>query len=357
MFGMNQSNSISHEEFHTYAFEWTPDYIAWFIDGVETYRQTGEHISTMNLPQKIMMNIWNPEYENWVGVWANSSLPTFSYYDWVSYASFTPDSGNTGTTNNFTSEWHDDFDTYNPDRWGKATHTFSGNKCDFIEENVVFQDGKLILCLTDDSNLGYQDNAKPVLTWTQAYSNGNVELQFSEELNISTAESIANYTLLGATILSAKLSKDLTTVMLETESFDPTVVANIIVLNITDIWGNIIGASAKTIIVTDYPELPLSINVGGGTELGYIPDQEWNETIQYGYLDSGDGTWPSNTSIANTDEDIIYTTDGTGTVKYQIKVPNDQYDVTLMFAEKYFDASAKRIFDVTIEGNSVESNV
>ena len=53
-----------YEEFHTYAFEWTPDYIAWIIDGVETYRQTGEHIATMNLPQKIMMNIWNPEYEN-----------------------------------------------------------------------------------------------------------------------------------------------------------------------------------------------------------------------------------------------------------------------------------------------------
>jgi len=346
-----------YEEFHTYAFEWTPDYIAWFIDGVEVYRQTGEHIQTVNRAQKLMMNIWNPEYENWVGDWNDYSLPTFSYYDWVSYASHTPGAGNTGTGNNFTSQWHDDFDTYDATRWGKATHTWQGNKCDFMTENAVIKDGKLILCLTDAVNLGHQDVAKPILIWGKAFSNGDVELKFSEELDASTAESISNYTLVGGTILSAKLSKDLTTVLVETESFDPTVAANIIVLNVTDIWGNTIAAAAKTIITTDYPEFPLSINVGGGAALGYMPDQEWDETLQYGYLDSGDGTWPSNTPIDNTDEDIIYTTDGEGTKKYLVKVPNNQYDVTLMFAEKYFDVPAKRIFDVTIEGNRVESNV
>lgn len=346
-----------YEEFHTYAFEWTPDYIAWIIDGVETYRQTGEHIATMNLPQKIMMNIWNPEYENWVGVWDNSSLPTFSYYDWVSYASYTPNSGNTGTNNNFTSDWHDDFETYNSDRWGKATHTFTGNKCDFIEENVVFQDGKLILCLTDDSNLGYQDNAKPVLYWTQAFSDGSIELKFSEELDIAVAETISNYSLPGASITSALLGIDSTIVRLETESFDPTVATNLIVMNVQDRWGNTIAPAAKTIIPAVFLEFPIQINVGGGEELNYLADQEWTASLSHGCQDSYDATWPLNTEISNTDEDIIYLMDGEGTVKYQIKVPNDQYDVTLMFAEKYFDASAKRIFDVTIEGNRVESNV
>ncbi len=30
-----------HTDYHTYAFEWTPEYVAWFIDGIEVYRQTG----------------------------------------------------------------------------------------------------------------------------------------------------------------------------------------------------------------------------------------------------------------------------------------------------------------------------
>ncbi len=346
-----------YEEFHTYAFEWTSAYIAWFIDGVEVYRQTGEHVQTVNRPQKLMMNIWNPEYENWVGVWEDYSLPAFAYYDWVSYASYTPGSGNRGTDNNFTLQWHDDFNSYNAERWGKATHTWNGNKSDFMPENVVIKDGKLILCLTDAANLGYVDVAKPVLVWAKAFSDGNLKLKFSEELDASTAELVANYTLPGAVILSAKLSNDFTTVILKTESYDPTVVSNIIVMNVADIWGNTITTTAKTIIPTYYPEFPLHINVGGDAELGYLANQEWNETLLYGYIDSHDGTWQVNTPIANTDEDIIYLTDGEGTKKYLIKVPNQEYDVTLMFAEKYFNESGKRIIDITIENEKVAENV
>jgi hypothetical protein len=145
-------------------------------------------------------------------------------------------------------------------------------------------------------------------------------------------------------------------VMLSTESYNPSVLVNIIVLNVTDIWGNTITAAAKTIITTVYPEFPISINIGGNAALGYLADQEWDESLLYGYLDSGEGVWPSNTPIANTDEDIIYTTDGKGTKKYLIKVPNQQYDVTLMFAEKYFAESDKRIFDIKIENDQIAEN-
>jgi beta-glucanase (GH16 family) len=72
----NQTNHVAHkpmqtsphQEYHTYAFEWTPEYVAWFIDGVEVLKQTGAHIQTLTLPQKIMMNIWNPAYESWAGI-------------------------------------------------------------------------------------------------------------------------------------------------------------------------------------------------------------------------------------------------------------------------------------------------
>ena len=98
-------NHVSHQfvefnpatDFHTYAIEWTPDYIAWFIDGAERHRQSGEHIEALNVSQKIMMNIWHPTYHDWVGEWSDKNLPFFAYYDFVSYASYTPGSGNAGT--------------------------------------------------------------------------------------------------------------------------------------------------------------------------------------------------------------------------------------------------------------------
>ncbi len=68
---------VVQNDFHIYGFEWTPDYVAWFIDGVEVYRQTGDHIKNLNLPQKLMMNIWNPVYDNWAGSSESKSIAGF----------------------------------------------------------------------------------------------------------------------------------------------------------------------------------------------------------------------------------------------------------------------------------------
>ena len=134
-----------HEGFHIYGFEWTPNYVAWFIDGVEVYRQTESHIQEMAYHQKIMMNIWNPVYDDWVGVWDERILPRFSYYDYVSYASYTPGEGNMGTDQNFTFQWQDDFDFFDSTRWEKShNHTFGGNQALFIEENIVYENGYMI---------------------------------------------------------------------------------------------------------------------------------------------------------------------------------------------------------------------
>src|SRR5512140_648022 len=59
-----QTNHVSHRylpfnpavDYHVYGFEWTPDYVAWFVDSIEVCRQTGPHIATLTIPQKIMMN-------------------------------------------------------------------------------------------------------------------------------------------------------------------------------------------------------------------------------------------------------------------------------------------------------------
>jgi hypothetical protein len=42
---------------------------------------------------------------------------------------------------------------------------------------------------------------------------------------------------------------------------------------------------------------------------------------------------------------------------YNIPLPDGKYEVTLMFAEIYFNAVGNRVFDVEIEGKPVVSNL
>ncbi len=349
-------NFNPHLDYHTYAFEWTPTYVAWFIDGVEVHRQTGSHIEGLNLPQKIMMNVWNPIYENWVGKWNPDVLPAFAYYDWASYYSYTPGSGNYGTDNNFTHQWTDNFDSWDQARWDKATHTFNGNQCDFLPANIVFQDGKMILCLTNNTNTGFVDVNPPKFLWARASGN-KVKILFTEELENSSAENISNYILPGITILSATLLENLKTVELITSGIDPQTTYNCIVTGIKDRapQPNTMQPMAKVLIQPLPLSSPIKINVGGSSASGYLADQEFNESREYGYLD---GTGATNTaSISGTDEDVIYNTDRYGLVTYKVRVPNGTHKVKLMMAETYFNEPAKRIFDIYIESLLVADNV
>ncbi|MDZ7301878.1 MAG: family 16 glycosylhydrolase [candidate division KSB1 bacterium] len=347
-----------HVDFHTYAFEWTPEYVAWFIDGFEAYRQTGEHIAMLNKSQKIMMNIWNPAFVNWVGSWGAEALPAFSYYDWVSYASYTPGTGNTGTNNNFTQQWRDDFDSWDQARWAKATHTFNGNNCDFVPENVVFQNGLMTLCLTDTTNLGYVDRNPPVVKWARASGN-NVTVMFSEEIDKITAERPSNYLIPNVTISGVQLLQDQKSVLLETSGLNATISPTLVVMGVRDRAANpnVIAVRGVSVIQEAPPTFPLQINVGGAQQGDFLADQPWSERAAYGFLDGSAKQWPSILPIANTEQDTIYLTERWGLVFYKVRVPNGNYRVTLMMVENNFAAAGKRVFDIFIEGKLAVDNI
>lgn len=77
--------------FHTYAYEWTPDYIAWFIDGAEVRRETGEDNAAFrdNVPDgmQIHFNVW-PGDSTFGGNFNPSILPLHQYVNWVQYSSY-----------------------------------------------------------------------------------------------------------------------------------------------------------------------------------------------------------------------------------------------------------------------------
>jgi beta-glucanase (GH16 family) len=362
----NQTNHVAHkpmqtsphQDYHTYAFEWTPEYVAWFIDGVEVIKQTGAHIQTLTLPQKIMMNVWNPAYESWAGVFIPDALPAFAYYDWVSYYAYTPGAGTYGTGNNFSYDWTDNFDSWDTTRWDKATHTFNGNNCDFIHENAVFEDGKLILCLTNNTNIGYVDIQPPTLVWARA-STDKVLVMFSEELDQTVAENISNYVITGITINSATLQQDLKSVELSVSGLVIPSTKTLVVLSMKDDSAipNTMSAKATTIIMPQTLTFPVKINCGGPTALDYLADVAWTKNTEFGFLDGNSSIYPSTLQISGTDEDVIFQSDKYGMVTYKVRLPNGSYDIKLLFAEKYFNSSGSRVFDVYFEQNRVIENL
>ncbi|QOJ27490.1 MAG: family 16 glycosylhydrolase [Ignavibacteriales bacterium] len=349
-------NYSPHLEYRTYAFEWTPSYVAWFIDGVEVYRQTSAHIQTLNKTQKIMMNIWNPSFANWVGQWSPDILPAFAYYDWVKYYTYTPGTGNYGSGNNFTFSWGDEFDYFNTSRWEKGTHTWFGNGCDFVVENAVFRDSKLILCLTDQFNLGYTDITPPKFIGAKVQNN-KVIASFTEELDSVTAQTESNFIIVGATVDNAQIRPDNKSVELTVSGWDFVSSKNLLVFNVKDRFNNTAAARAITISPQTQFTFPVKINAAGPAALGYLADAEWNLTTDYGYYEGGVTTYASSLQINGTDEDEIYRTERYGAMGYKVRLPNGTYRVKMMFAENYLTAAGKRIFDIYLEQNRVLQNL
>lgn len=74
------------DNFNTYAFDWQPDYISWYVNG-ELVATATENIPSN--PSKIMMNIWNTYgIDEWAGRYTGEDAN--AYYEWVRY---TPSSG------------------------------------------------------------------------------------------------------------------------------------------------------------------------------------------------------------------------------------------------------------------------
>ena len=347
----------THLDFQVYGFEWTPDYVAWFINGEEVYRQTDDHIGDLVHPAKIMMNIWNPVYEDWVGIWDDRVLPRFAYYDWVRYASYTPGSGDTGTNNNFTFQWQDDFDEFDENLWEKShNHTWGGNQSLFIEENIVFENGYMILCLTDNENIGYQDQNPPHLLWARA-DGDSIIVQFSEELDPETSQSINNYTIPGVSIDSAILMENKRTVHLHVSdlSLDDDYTMYIIGIKDDALPPNNQVTQSVAIDMPNPVSFPLKINNAGENYGDFVADQIWSSNVEYGHMS---GNYQiTEEDINNTNQDDVYKTSLNRVASYKVRVPRGIYSVIMKLSENHYNMTGDRSFDVFAEDSMWISNL
>ena len=99
------------------------------------------------------------------------------------------------------------------------------------------------------------------------------------------------------------------------------------------------------------------INAGGDAVVDFLGRKWIADTYFTGGIAYGD----SSKEIVDSQDDYLYETERYGTFSYEIPVPPSELgwdlEIILHFAEIYFDAEGKRLFDIAMEGKPVFQNV
>jgi hypothetical protein len=77
-----------------------------------------------------------------------------------------------------------------------------------------------------------------------------------------------------------------------------------------------------------------------------------------GYQQGGSSS--TTASITGTSDPTLYQTEHystTGSLTYQFSVPNGTYTAKLKFAEIYYTSAGQRVFDIAINGTTVQSHL
>jgi endo-1,3-1,4-beta-glycanase ExoK len=138
------------DQFHTYTYEWTPDYISWLVDGVEVRRETGDVATAFAqntaAGMQIRFNVW-PGDASFGGNFDPAILPVYEYVNWVQYSAY-----NNGA---FEFKWRQDFNgTTVPSGWLTGNWSSPKNLSTHSPRNVGFANGNVVLALTADTALG-----------------------------------------------------------------------------------------------------------------------------------------------------------------------------------------------------------
>jgi beta-glucanase (GH16 family) len=73
--------------FHTYAFEWRPNRIRWFVDNRLVHTSRGGRVAELNRPQRLFASLWNSErMPRWLGVINPEEAPWVMTVNCIAYA-------------------------------------------------------------------------------------------------------------------------------------------------------------------------------------------------------------------------------------------------------------------------------
>ena len=101
--------AVADNDWHTYAMEWTPEYISFSVDGRRVRRiekDDYESVHFMHKAQSLRMNFWTPTFHAWGADFTDEDMPWYLLFDYVEAYKYNPD------TNNFDLDWRDDFNEF-----------------------------------------------------------------------------------------------------------------------------------------------------------------------------------------------------------------------------------------------------
>jgi len=154
------------QAYYTYRIEWTPTYIAFFVDGTEIRRETDpsqfgalfDQDASGNTPanerMEIRTGVWPGDPSSgispWSGVFDGSSVPTGHFVDYLKAWAYTPNQANPFSTLILDEE----FNTIDSSQAYMANWTFSFSESDYVPQNIGAKNGFLTVALTTAAGQG-----------------------------------------------------------------------------------------------------------------------------------------------------------------------------------------------------------
>jgi hypothetical protein len=126
-------------------------------------------------------------------------------------------------------------------------------------------------------------------------------------------------------------------------------------LTVTATSGTLSHTTGASLVVTSSSFAPIRVNAGGGAYMDSL-GQAWSADT--GYQQGGSNS--TTASITGTSDPTLYQSEhySTGsTLTYQFSVPNGTYTAKLKFAEIYYTFAGQRVFDIAINGTTVQSHL
>ena len=138
---------VLNSDYHVYSIEWTPEYVAWLVDGVELRKTklgaNKEQVEALIKEQSLGFDIWQAYSPNWAGTFSPNNIPVTQYIDYVKVYTYNVNK------KTFSQKWIDNFDSFNSNRWEK--HNYKRSSSEYMRsENVEVKDGILMIHYTKE---------------------------------------------------------------------------------------------------------------------------------------------------------------------------------------------------------------
>ncbi|MDT7830227.1 malectin domain-containing carbohydrate-binding protein [Pricia sp. S334] len=245
------------------------------------------------------------------------------------------------------------------DAWENVESTFidPGGKNDlyFVFKNAGTPQNSFLVNYVEFIGGGVSiDKTPPLVDATEVTEPGQVTVEFSEYVNQTTAEQVANYSIdKGITISEAVLQADNRSVILTITPLTPGTTYNLTINNVENTSGLAIVSETREISTLN----SVRINTGG------LQTIAGGQTFSGDDYSNGGSTDEVSVPISGTNDDALYQSERFGEFSYDVPVPaSGEYDIRLHFAETYFGVGSQpggpgsRVFNVSIEETPVLTN-